>query len=116
MDEIDYRTIRALARCSFAPGSWTKRFVRNLAGYPRERALSEKQRAALARVAWHYRKQLARHGIAVKTRPPDVFGVDKQAQQHEADLEQLRKWNEGEPLRPCSPLQLNRATLPALPW
>jgi hypothetical protein len=96
MSETDYRTIQALARCSFQPGSWPKRFVRDLASYPRDKELTEKQQAALARVAWHYRKQLARHGVAVETRPPGV-GPDPEAA-NQRELEQLKAWNEGKPL------------------
>lgn len=98
MNDIDYRTIQALARCSFYPGSWVKRFVRDVSTYPREKELSEKQAAALAKVAWHYRKQLARHGVVVETRPPGVLGVDKEAQQSQADRAALEAWNEGKPL------------------
>lgn len=96
MTESDYRTIQALARCSFQPGSWPKRFVRDLASYPPDKDLTEKQQAALARVAWHYRKQLVRHGIAIETRPPDV-GPDVEAA-NQRDLEKLKAWNEGKPL------------------
>lgn len=98
MDDLDYRTIQALARCTFPPASWVKRFVRNLAAYPPEKELSEKQRAALARTAWHYRKQLARHGIVVETRPPDALGTDRGAYTTEAELQRLKDWNEGRPL------------------
>lgn len=96
MTDLDYRTIQALARCSFQPGSWVKRFVRDLASYPREKALSKKQQAALARTAWHYRKQLSKHGIAVTERPAGV-GPDPEAA-NQRELQKLRDWNEGKPL------------------
>lgn len=97
MTETDYRTIQALSKCSFYPGSWTKRFVRDLASYPRDKELSEKQQAALGKVAWHYRKQLAGHGIAVETRPPSI-GPDREAAALQRDLDALKAWNEGKPL------------------
>lgn len=97
MTDLDYRTIQALARCSFQPGSWPKRFVRDLATYPPERELSEKQQAALARIAWLFRKQLARQGIVVETRPPDI-GPDPKAAATQRELEALKAWNEGKPL------------------
>lgn len=99
MTDADYRTIQALACCHFYPGSWVKRFVRDLATFPREKELSEKQAAALARVAWHYRKQLARHGVAVETRPPDALGTDREARAAQRDQEALDAWNNGEPIR-----------------
>lgn len=98
MSDVDYRTIQALARCSFYPGSWVKRFVRDLSMYPREKELTPKQAAALAKVAWHYRKQLARHGVVVETRPEGALGTDKEARQSQADQEALKAWNEGKPL------------------
>lgn len=94
MTEVDYKTIQALAKCSFTPGSWNKRFVRDLAQYPPEKELSEKQQAALARVAWHYRQQLSRHGIAVVNKPPDVIGTDKEVERATQDQERLRQWEE----------------------
>lgn len=99
MTDADYRTIQALAHCSFYPGSWVKRFVRDLSTYPREKELTEKQALALAKVAWHYRKQLARHGVAIETRPPGVLGTDREARQSQSDRDALEAWNKGEPIR-----------------
>jgi hypothetical protein len=100
MNESDYRTIQALARCSFQSGSWTKRFVHDLATFPPERELSERQRSALTKVAWHYRKQLARYGVAVVTKPPEIEEEERQALEAEqqAERERLKAWNEGKPL------------------
>jgi hypothetical protein len=98
MTETDYTIIQALARCSFQPGSWTKRFVRDLASKPVEFVLSEKQQAALHRTAWHYRKQLAGFGIAIETRPPDALGVDKWAVQSQREQASSAAWNTGRKL------------------
>jgi hypothetical protein len=60
----DYETlIRQLSRCKFLPGSWDKRFVRDLAArlHPGETLeLTDNQRAQLDRLAHSYRKQLAK--------------------------------------------------------
>jgi hypothetical protein len=53
---------RRLARCSFLPGSWDKRFARDLAARAEdpEATITEKQAAALARLTQRYRRQLGR--------------------------------------------------------
>lgn len=100
MDELDYKTIQALSRCSFPPGTWVKRFVGSLAGYPPERALSEKQREALSKVAWTYRRQLGAHGIAVTTKPAAIVEEERREAEAaaQAEREKLKAWNEGKPL------------------
>ena len=98
MTDTDYKTIQALARCSFQPGSWVKRFVRDLAAMPVDTVLSDKQLAALNRTAWHYRKQLSGFGIAIETRPPDALGVDKWAVQSQREQAALEGWNTGKKL------------------
>lgn len=90
MSPEDYKLIQALAKCVFQPASWPKRFARDLAQYPPEKELSEKQRAALAHTAWHYRKQLAGHGVTITTKPGTDPSADDQAK--------LAAWNEGRPL------------------
>lgn len=59
----DQRTkLQALARVTMLPGSFDKRFVRDVGGYGAEKELSEKQ-AALVETLWHrYRRQLAKKG------------------------------------------------------
>lgn len=98
MTETDYNILQALARCSFQPGSWVKRFVRDLAAMPTDAVLSEKQQAALHRTAWHYRTQLSRFGIAIETRPPDALGTDKWAVQSQREQALLDGWNAGRKL------------------
>lgn len=98
MTETDYKIIQALARCSFQPGSWVKRFAHDLSAYSVDAVLSEKQQAALNRTAWHYRKQLSRFGIAIETRPPDALGVDKWAVQSQREQAALEGWNTGRKL------------------
>jgi len=65
-DEI--LTIDALSRCSFAPGTTQKRFVRQMSGRDRRRPLTDRQRAYLWAVAWSWRRQL----------PPDLVDLARQ--------------------------------------
>lgn len=62
MDAMHYEALQALSRCRFLPGSWDKRFVRNLSGLPTEADLTEKQIAQIERLVVRFRNQLARHG------------------------------------------------------
>jgi len=57
-DEI--RIIAALARCSFAPGTSQKRFVRQMAARVSMHPLTDRQRANLWAIAWSWRRQLPR--------------------------------------------------------
>lgn len=59
----DQRTkLGALARVTMLPGSFDKRFVRDVGGYPPGKELSGRQ-AELVEKLWHrYRRQLAKKG------------------------------------------------------
>ncbi len=63
--------IHKLSRCTFLPGSYEKRFVRDLSSCPPEQELTEKQARFLLKVGWRYRRQLIKKfGEApVKWRP-----------------------------------------------
>lgn len=50
--------IEALARCSFLPGSWDKRFARDMAATAEDYRLTAKQRQCLWKMAWKYRRQM----------------------------------------------------------
>lgn len=80
--------IGQLSRCRFQPGSWDRRFVRDLASFPREQELTEKQAAALARLAWRYRKQRGE---------PQMARPHAAVQPTTEDLQRLADWNEGKP-------------------
>lgn len=53
--------IRDLNRCTFLPGSYEKRFVRDMATKPDDYELSEKQAAFLDKVHHRYREQIQSH-------------------------------------------------------
>lgn len=55
MNDQQRRWLDQLSGCTFLPGSWDKRFVRDLAGTDRE--LTAKQAAAIERLAYKYRRQ-----------------------------------------------------------
>ena len=86
MTEQQQTWIAELSRCSFYPGSYDKRFVRDLATYPPDKELTEKQAAFLHKLAWRYRKQRGDKGIQ---RPAGTV---------EEEQVKLKAWNEGKPL------------------
>ena len=61
MTEYEIRLAKALANCSFLPGSSQKRFCRNMGDIARlspEKELSLRQRHYMELMAWRYRRQL----------------------------------------------------------
>ena len=52
---IEVKMLRALAGCTFTPGSFDKRFVRDIQG---QTALTEKQRDLLHKTFYRYRRQM----------------------------------------------------------
>jgi uncharacterized protein (TIGR02996 family) len=50
--------IELLGRCRLLPGSWDKRFIRDLNDRPEDYRLTTKQRAHLWRIAFKFRKQM----------------------------------------------------------
>ncbi len=61
-----YGTIQALAkRVTFLPGSFDKRFARDLAGLGEYDLLTPKQQAQVERMAYRYRKQLNARGFVI---------------------------------------------------
>lgn len=50
----------ALARCTMLPGSWDKRFARDMAALAaaRDSTISPTQAANIDRLAWKYRRQM----------------------------------------------------------
>lgn len=74
MTDEQQKWIRELETCSFLPGSWEKRFVRDLATFPPEKELTQRQAAALRRTAWRYRKQRGEPNMARPNDPYDEAG------------------------------------------
>lgn len=94
MTDEQQKWIGQLAKCSFLPGSWEKRFVHDLATFPPEKELTQRQAAALRRIAWRYRKQRGEPDMA-RPNDPLLLGPDRAA----ADYDALKAWNDGEPIR-----------------
>jgi hypothetical protein len=89
MTEQQQTWIAQLARrCTFYPGSWDKRFVRDMARLGAYDTLSEKQSTCLEKLAWKYRGQ---RGEPNMVRPAGAAS--------EPDKERLRARNEQEPIR-----------------
>jgi hypothetical protein len=71
------RQVAALARAMMPPGCWDKRFVRDVAG--RDAAtLTDKQKAAVQRLLWKYRRQLPKH-LVPTVDPADPLATDYEA-------------------------------------
>ncbi|MEW6775370.1 MAG: hypothetical protein AB1405_03710 [Bdellovibrionota bacterium] len=61
MTQLEIQTAQALAGCRFCPGSWEKRFARDMVARSTlapEKELSDSQREWLFYVAWRYRTQI----------------------------------------------------------
>ncbi len=69
MDEVRSRKVKYLARCSFLPGSYEKRFVRDMAA-SLDDELTIRQAHYIDLLYWHYRKQIA---AMDGTDKPEVF-------------------------------------------
>ncbi len=61
MDKYQREMINELSACTFLPGSYQKRFVRDLSTKPDDYELSEKQTAFLEKLHYMYRKQIGKH-------------------------------------------------------
>lgn len=63
MTDLERTQADSLSGCTFLPGSWDKRFVRDMAAIARDRptqSITEKQAAWLDELGHRYRKQLNR--------------------------------------------------------
>jgi hypothetical protein len=60
MTELERLRALHLGSCGFPVGSWAKRFAREMSDIARsEGAITDREAAALERLAWTYRRQLA---------------------------------------------------------
>ncbi len=80
MTPDELRIIAALQGCSFAPGTSSKRFVRQMRG--RTSPLTDRQRTYLWAIAWSWRRQLGRDLAAIAEEYTGGIGV------------RAREWNE----------------------
>lgn len=63
-----YEALQALKLCTFYPGSWTKRFVRDLSALPQDAELTERQAEWVEKVAYRYRRQIGRRASPTITK------------------------------------------------
>lgn len=75
MEPRHYQAIQKLARCRFLPGSFDKCFVRSMAMLGPYDLLSERQAEWVERMAYRYRRQMAR------------MVVNRQTEAHHAPLD-----------------------------
>lgn len=59
MDEARRLKVNYLSKCSFLPGSYEKRFVRDMAKHSEDYELSIRQAHYIDLLYWMYRKQIA---------------------------------------------------------
>ena len=62
MTQTEKDMLLSLSKCTFLPGSWEKRFVRNLhqRSQSKDPTLTHKQREWLVEIAYRYRNQIER--------------------------------------------------------
>lgn len=58
MTEEQYSLLQRLKQCTFLPGSYDKRFVRNLSAAPKDVNLTKGQADYLSKLEHKYRRQL----------------------------------------------------------
>lgn len=79
--------IQALCHCTFLPGSFQKRFVRDMGNKTPDSELTEKQSAYLDKLYWMYREQINywRGVNSVYSEPINPITQET--------LDQLTRWN-----------------------
>lgn len=87
MEPLHYKCIQALSKCTFIPGSFEKRFVRDMETLGEYDMLSKKQTAFLERLAWRYRQQIGKKLVPSLPVEPSS-----------RDLIKLAQWKKGEPI------------------
>lgn len=83
LSPLELRMRDALARCTFLPGSFDKRFVRTIAGAT---ALTEKQRALFHKLFYRYRRQIGLSAADVQRVLDRVNGIQPAPAQLALDL------------------------------
>lgn len=78
----DERTaIEALSRCRFLPGSFAKRFARDMAAMPENTRLTPKQRATVWKMVRTYRRQIPKWIVAAAeawlNRPEEIIAFEQ---------------------------------------
>lgn len=76
-DEITRDRVAALARCTFLPASWDKRFVQSVWGQDHD-TLTPLQVATVDRLAWKYRRQMPKPLVPASD-PSVALGMAAQA-------------------------------------
>ena len=88
MTDEHYQLLQRLVDCTFLPGSWEKRFVRDLSAETKDYELTAKQLAQVERLHYRYRRQLGE---------PDMLKPLALAKEDECKAAQkLERWNAGQ--------------------
>lgn len=102
MNKIERKKAAALGRCRFYPGSWDKRFARDmawLAEHAPETVLTPAQKWALDAMVYKYRRQLVDSGLAVPEQPPRQADYEDAQQGRRQLAFKLRRGREISPQR-----------------
>lgn len=73
--ELQQLRARALAQCTMMPGSWEKRFARDMASIAAARPesnLSPKQMEWITKLSWRFRRQMPQHLVPAQD-PGEIF-------------------------------------------
>ena len=91
MTPEQFSLIQRLSKCTFLPGSFEKRFVRNLAEYTVKDEISAKQQRYLEKLHYRYRRQLHEPDFPM----PEWMVRERAREREEADIKRLAQWNAG---------------------
>lgn len=80
MTDLEVKGCRALARCTFLPGTPHKRFARDMGATAEnmaEPAISAAQARQLWRLVWRYRRQIGEKGLVIHAQAMCLLYGDK---------------------------------------
>lgn len=106
MHSDHYQALKALSRCTFYPGSWDKRFVRDMAALGPYDLLTPKQEQNIERLTYCYRKQLGRLGYGAPVAFIERARAEKAARAQEIRHPWLPERPQPETENPQLPLEL----------
>lgn len=67
---LERRKVSCLSQCNFTPGTFSKRFIRELKAQIYETgAITEKQAAVVEKMCWTFRRQLPEHLVPKRLKP-----------------------------------------------
>lgn len=101
MDEARRRKVKYLQLCTFRPGSYEKRFVRDMASRPEDELLTIKQAHYIDLLYWVYRQQIAamRGDDKPEVYRPGELMVDRAIETEKPNWREQRRQDKAEAAR-----------------